>query len=241
VATPEPTRPGRLGPARRSADGLEAAAAPGPARPLRLFVAITLPPTWKQYLAARAQDLERLAPGYARWVAPDLLHLTLVFLGDQPASRLPAIADAVAAAAAGQRAFPLALGAAGAFGAPPRVLWVGARPAGDQLSRLHAALVARLTAGGIPFDAKPLVAHLTVGRARRDAAAGAGRALAAAVPALAMPPPPPLFAVETITLMRSELSSGGPRYTALREFPLGLEPSRRGNDSSPEGERDPPD
>jgi RNA 2',3'-cyclic 3'-phosphodiesterase len=221
VATPEPARPPRHGPARQRADALDGGAAPEPARPLRLFVAITLPPTWKQYLAARARDLERLAPGYARWVAPDLLHLTLIFLGEQPAARLPAIAGAVAAAAAGHRAFPLALGAAGAFGTPPRVLWVGARPAGDQLSRLHAALVARLTAGAIPFDPKPLVAHLTLGRARRDAAAGAGRALAAALPTLAMPPPPPSFAVETIALIRSELSPRGPRYTALGEFPLG--------------------
>ena len=169
-------------------------ATPELASRLRLFVAIALPPAWKGYLAARAQDLERLAPGYARWVAPDLLHLTLVFLGDQPAARLPTIADAVAGVTAGAPSFRLALGAVGGFGAPPRVLWVGARAEDDHLTRLHGALVARLAGAGIPFDAKPLVAHLTLGRARRDAAAGAGRTLAAALPTLSLPPPPPSFA-----------------------------------------------
>ena len=133
-------------------------ATPDLASRLRLFVAIALPPAWKDYLAARAQDLERLAPGYARWVAPDLLHLTLVFLGDQPAARLPTIADAVAGATAGAPPFRLMLGAVGSFGAPPRVLWVGARAEDDHLTRLHGALVARLAGAGIPFDAKPLVA-----------------------------------------------------------------------------------
>jgi 2'-5' RNA ligase len=134
----------------------------------------------------------------------------------------------VAGAAGGVPSFRLTLGTVGGFGVPPRVLWVGATAANDQLSRLHGALVARLTAAGIPFDARPLVAHLTLGRARRDAAASAGRALAAALPTLAVPPPPPSFAVETLTLIRSELSPRGPRYSALGEFALGAEaPPRR--------------
>jgi 2'-5' RNA ligase len=199
-------------------------ATPEAARRLRLFVAITLPVAWTDYLAARARDLERLAPGYTRWVAPELLHLTLVFLGEQPADRLPAIERAVAGAASGQQAFQLALGAPGSFGNPPRVLWVGAQASGQSLRALHAALVERLAAASIPFDAKPLVAHLTLGRARRDASTSAGRALGAQLPSLRLPPPPAPFAVEQVTLMRSELSARGPRYTPQGVFPLGVSP-----------------
>src|SRR3954454_11168834 len=98
--------------------------APQPAR-LRLFVAISLPDAWRRYLADHQQTLERLAPGYARWVAPDLLHLTLVFLGEQPADVLPGVQEAIAAAVANQAGFPLSLGRLGHFGgAAPRVLWV---------------------------------------------------------------------------------------------------------------------
>lgn len=192
-----------------------------PSPRLRLFVAIDLPPAWREYLAARARDIERLAPGYARWVAPELLHLTVVFLGEQPAERLAVIQEAVASAAAAVPAFTLALGGLGAFGTPaPRVLWVEARPSGNGLQRLHAALQRELEARAVPFDVKPLVPHLTLGRARRDASTAAGRALAERLPRLALPPPPQPFRVAEVALMRSELSPRGPRYTSLAEYPL---------------------
>jgi RNA 2',3'-cyclic 3'-phosphodiesterase len=173
----------------------------------------------------RTQDLERLAPGYARWVAPELMHLTLVFLGEQPAELLPAIEDALTTAAAGVTPFTLVLGRLGHFGGgAPRVLWMEARASGPHLERLHAALSEQLAASQIAFDRKPLVAHLTLGRARRDAAPSAGRALAQRLPTLALPPPPAPFRVETVALVRSDLSPRGPRYTTLRECPLGAPP-----------------
>ena len=197
-----------------------AEASSGPAR-LRLFVAIALPSDWRRYLAACQQDLERLAPGYARWVTTELMHLTLVFLGEQPSGRLPAVQDAVSAAAAGQSAFTLALGRLGHFGgSAPRVLWVEAHAAGGGLTRLHAALCEQLVAREIPFDRKPLVPHLTLGRARRDAPPAAGRLLASRLPTLRLPHPPRAFHVEAVHLVRSELSPRGPRYTALAEYRL---------------------
>jgi 2'-5' RNA ligase len=184
-------------------------------------VAIALPDAWRRYLAGRERAIERLAPGYTRWVAADLLHLTLVFLGEVSAEILPAIEEGLAPAVASQRSFPLALGRLGHFGgAAPRVLWVGAEAPGPQLDALHAALCAALAARDVPFDRKPLVPHLTLGRARRDATPSAGRALASRLPTLAGPEPPAPFTVQAIHLIRSELGPQGPRYTALREFPL---------------------
>lgn len=189
---------------------------------LRLFVAIVLPDAWRRYLARREVALEPLAPGYARWVAPELLHLTLVFLGELPATILPATQQAIEEATAGQAPFPLRLGRLGHFGgAVPRVLWVEAQAPGQQLGALHRALGAALAARDVPFDREPLVPHLTLGRARRDAVPAAGRALASRLPTLPAPPPPATFLVEAISLIRSELSPGGPRYTSLGEYPLG--------------------
>ncbi|HLH25092.1 MAG TPA: RNA 2',3'-cyclic phosphodiesterase [Chloroflexota bacterium] len=197
------------------------AATSQPAARLRLFVAITLPEAWRRYLAGREQALERLAPGYARWVAPDLMHLTLVFLGELPAATLPTVQAALADAAAGQPAFPLSLGRLGHFGgAVPRVLWVEARAPAQRLPALHTALCVALTARAVPFDGKPLVPHLTLGRARRDAAPAAGRALASRLPTLAAPPPPAPCTVDAIHLIRSDLSPRGPRYTPLGAYPL---------------------
>jgi 2'-5' RNA ligase len=197
---------------------------------LRLFVALELPDPWRAYLGARAAQVERLAPGYARWVAPELLHLTLVFLGEQPASQLAAVEAACASAAGTGRPFTLALGRLGHFGgAVPRVLWMDAQAASGHLERLHAALTAALAAREVSFDEKPLVAHLTLGRARREAPPAAGRTLAQRLPGLALPLPPAPFAVDSITLMRSELSPRGPRYTALGHYRLGGEASPSGS------------
>ena len=63
--------------------------------------------------------------------------------------------------------------------------------------------------------------HLTLGRARREAAPAAGRALAARLHTLTLPAPPAPFTVERTTLMQSQLSPRGPRYTILAEHPLG--------------------
>jgi len=196
-------------------------AEPPAAARLRLFVAIELPAAWRRYLAARAAELERLAPGYARWVAPELLHLTVVFLGEQPPAQRAAIERALRDATARQAPFQLALGPLGHFGgAVPRVLWVGAHASGHGLEALHAAVGAALAAEGVAFDRKPLVAHLTLGRARPGADPAVGRRLARQLPALPLPAAPPPFTVEALTLMRSELQPAGPRYTPLARFPL---------------------
>ena len=190
-------------------------------RRLRLLVAIALPASWQDYLAASAQKLERLAPGYTRWVAPELLHLTLIFLGEQAADRLAAIQAAVAEATEGQDSFSLSLGRLGHFGGgTPRVLWAEARAPRHRLEALHGALRAALSARQIGFDNKPLVPHLTLGRARRDAATALGRTLAQRLATLTLPPPPEAFAVGVVTLYQSDLSPRGPRYTALAEYPL---------------------
>jgi 2'-5' RNA ligase len=192
-----------------------------PAR-LRLFVAVQLPPAWKRYLASQTTALEHVAPGYTRWVAPDLLHLTLVFLGWQPSESLQAIAIATGQAAAAERPFVLALGRLGHFGgAAARVLWLGVHDTDGQMAHLHAALATELLAQAVVFDARPFVPHLTLGRARRRASSAAGRTLASRLRDWPTTPgPPAAFTVERLILMRSELLPGGPRYTALGEYPL---------------------
>lgn len=193
----------------------------GPERP-RLFVAVELPAEWRGWLCARAEDLERQALGYARWVAAPLLHLTLVFLGEQPAERLASITAALATAAVASRPFALTLGGLGSFGGgSPRVVWAAARAAPGALETLHLGLTRALQAGAVDFDARPLVPHVTLGRARRGADSAAGRLLARRLAAPTAPSPPPAFTVAEIALIRSVLGPGGPKYTPLERFALG--------------------
>lgn len=187
-------------------------------------MALLLPDEWRLYLAAIARRLEREAAGYARWVNPELLHLTLVFLGYQPPGLLAQLSAAVKQAALSSPTFELSLGRLGSFGPParPRVVWVEVRDPSRGLERLHRALVQALTQRAIPFDARELVPHITLGRAReRSSTQAAQRMREALVAAGAIHEAPPGFHATSISLMRSILSPRGPEYVELEHFRLG--------------------
>ena len=181
---------------------------------LRLFVAIELPPEWRAALARIQQRQEQSSPGYFRWVGSELYHLTLVFLGNQPAGRLPELVEAIGRAAAGVAPFALRLGKLGSFGRPraPRVVWVEAVQPDGRLQQMRRALERELREAGITFDEKPLRPHITLGRARRDAS-GSPRLVGARLQL-------PAREVDRLVLFESQLGPSGPNYTAQAVAPL---------------------
>src|SRR3954463_12329017 len=82
---------------------------------LRLFVALELPVEWRSRLAAVQRDLEGLGPGAMRWVRPEILHLTLLFLGDQSASAVPMLEAALGKTVGDFPPFELGLAGYGTF------------------------------------------------------------------------------------------------------------------------------
>jgi RNA 2',3'-cyclic 3'-phosphodiesterase len=189
---------------------------------LRLFVALVPPDPVRRELVARQSDLRRRAgPGAdgLRFTPADRLHVTLRFLGAVPEERVPAIGEALAAAAARSR--PLRLEVAGAGGFPnarrPRVVWVGLRDDEGALAALAADLGHRLEPLGHPAEERPLVPHFTLGRSRTARGApGMGEALAGASSSA----PVPWLATE-VCLFRSHLGAAGARHEILARFPLG--------------------
>lgn len=192
----------------------------GPAATLRLFVAIELPEEWRRWLARQQERLEQASPGYARWVAPETFHLTLVFIGPYNSARLEALRGALEAAARRSPRLTLRLERLGTFGPAerPRVIWASVVDPTDRLARLQQAVAQAVRGLGVEVDERPFAPHLTLGRARESADPQAGRQI---VRALAPAEPPPGTAeVREITLFRSELRRGGARYTPLARFAL---------------------
>jgi RNA 2',3'-cyclic 3'-phosphodiesterase len=184
---------------------------------VRLFVAVHLPTE----LTDRAAALLPAALPALKRVRPELMHITLAFLGWTPNERLDAVSDAVRAAAAGQGAFDLTLSGAGRFPASgrPRVVWLGIGEGADALARLADAVTAQLRDRQITFDDRPFAPHLTLARVRDEASGPEARTVAAAVDALAIPE---LRAhIDTIAVVESVLSPKGPRYTSRLALPLG--------------------
>src|SRR5437764_761509 len=121
---------------------------------MRLFAALEIPSAWKSHFSDLQADLERAAPGALRWVRPELLHLTLAFLDEQPASALEAIQQALDRAAQASPAFRLDLGQPGLFARDGRVavVWVGVHDESQSLAPLHARVVEALGQAGLGLD-----------------------------------------------------------------------------------------
>lgn len=181
---------------------------------LRLFLALDLPEAHRERAGEVAQDLR--ARGWdARWVAPGNHHVTLRFLGATDGATLPALRDAVAAAARGHPTPVLVLRGLGAFPSPrrARVVWAGVHDQGGNLPELAGALGRALEPLGWAPEARPFAAHLTLARLR--------------VPRSVEPLPADPFRgleparVAEVVLYRSKLHPSGARYERVDAFALG--------------------
>ena len=177
-------------------------------------MAILLADLVRERLAAAVERLRPLARDVA-WVRSDNFHVTLKFLGGVEAARLDAIAVALADAARASAPFDLGVGDLGAFPSRtrPRVLWAGIDDGAAATATLASHVDRVLGPLGFPPEGRVFSAHVTLGRVRaprpnprlaealRDGAFGRQR-------------------VERLSLMRSELSPHGARYTELAAVPL---------------------
>jgi 2'-5' RNA ligase len=187
----------------------------------RVFVAILLPGDIRRELEAAQSALRRAWPGNkARWTHPDRLHLTIKFLGDVEATRVDSLVSELGRTCDGAAAFPLRLDGIGVFPnfRSPRVIWAGVRDTNGALKDLQGRVESALGAFSRETREAEFSGHITLGRIRELDRAGAV-ALEKAGPAAAE-----LLGrtweVHAVHVVRSELASGGPHYTALAAVEL---------------------
>jgi RNA 2',3'-cyclic 3'-phosphodiesterase len=188
---------------------------------LRLFTAIELPEEWIDALTRVRAELDRASGGRLKTVRPELIHLTLVFLGNQAADTLPTITEALATAAAEASPFILALGRPGYFGQPYNIqaIWVGLGATPPGLQQLYSAIAIHLAESGVSFDRKPLVPHITIARGRRPADRNASLQSHAAIQRIKLPSGL-THEAEEFVLMESHLDPSGPEYRVVERFSL---------------------
>lgn len=178
----------------------------------RLFVAIALPDALKETLTHLRADI----PG-AAWVKPPALHLTLRFLGDVEAARVPALTTALNSLRAAP--FSLALHGVGRFPLqarkPARVLWVGLAPQ-PALAALYGQIEQTVIRLGFPPDGHPFSGHITLARLKAERPLREVDDFLAAHWAFTAT----AFPVTEFTLYSSVLSPNGPAYTPEAVFPL---------------------
>lgn len=128
-----------------------------PPASLRLFLALWPAPALLDELLAHAAAWTW--PARARRTRPERLHLTLHFLGNVPAGRVPDLSSGLSVHWTGCE---LALDRACVWPGGIAVLEAAQVPAG--LAQLHAALAERLRAMEIPVEERPYRPHVTLAR-----------------------------------------------------------------------------
>lgn len=187
---------------------------------MRLFVAVNFSADVRRALARLVTRLS--ASGLpVRWTPEPNLHLTLRWLGERGEGERAAVEEALRSVAAGAEPFEAAFGSVGAFPSPrrPRVIWI-AVDGGGRLRLLRDELERRLAAVGFGREKRSFRPHVTLGRARREAAPGDFRPFVAVSGGLGIET---AFTVDTVDLMRSHLSASGALYEGLSRAPLGKE------------------
>ena len=179
---------------------------------MRIFAAIDLTDDARAAIAAEQAAIVSSLGDDARGlgiVRPELMHLTLAFVGDAIDAVGAAIVESMHLDIT-QAPFELTFGGVGTFpprGAP-RTLWLGVIGGADAVIALQTSVASRFEAAGAQQDRRPFHPHLTLARWRhtsgsfRSKTADGNHRVAT-------------VEVAGVTLYQSRLSSSGPTHARL--------------------------
>jgi 2'-5' RNA ligase len=187
---------------------------------IRTFIAIELTaPILERLYDLQSRMQEDLPPKLLRWVRPEGIHLTLVFLGDIPVEQVEPVAEALREACAEHSPFTVSFTGMGCFPSlrRPRVVWVGVEEPSGALTRLQRDIEQALVPLGFKPERRAFTPHLTLGRVK-----GGGRQACEALGAYVERANVRMgeMKVEAVRLVRSDLQPGGAVYTDLAVVPL---------------------
>jgi 2'-5' RNA ligase len=172
----------------------------------RLFVAIDLPESTRQSLAALDPHVRGV-----RWTDPEQMHLTLSFLGDVSDETDLVLQEKLSAIEFG--AFFLPIVGVGTFSAKgaPKIIWIGVGKAHPHLFQIHKRVQEAALAAGLEPELRPWHPHITMARCKDVSAQSLRKFLQANAEFDAG-----MIHVEAFYLYSSELTPAGPIHT--REF-----------------------
>jgi len=187
---------------------------------MRLFAAIKISEEVKESLIGFREKMspQTEMPNKVKWVESSQIHLTLKFFGEVEATRLASLQKALFKSVQAIKSFSFGVCGIGVFPqkGPPRVLWAGISEPTGTLGQCASSVEGETVQSGFfPAD-KPFSGHVTLARFsvppgneltsffEKTASQSFGKVTA-----------------ERMVLVESRLSSQGPRYIDLTEFPFG--------------------
>ncbi|MBW6517287.1 MAG: RNA 2',3'-cyclic phosphodiesterase [ANME-2 cluster archaeon] len=179
---------------------------------IRTFIAVELPHDMTEAIRTIQQEMDFKG---LKLVEPDLVHLTMKFLGDIPESQVEPISQALAGIDCPP--FPAMIAGVGVFPKPAymKVIWLGAR---GEFEHLHGEVERTLKEFRFKKDRGKFTAHATLARVRH-LDEPTKEHLAQVLTGL-QDVDLGEFTVEHITVKKSTLTPRGPIYETLKKIPL---------------------
>lgn len=186
---------------------------------IRSFIAIPLPSPLQTKLGELETTLKHQMQEGITWVHPDLLHITMKFLGDIDDILVPDILEVMRNTAVQYKPFEIIIQKLGTFPEhrSPNIVWVGLDEPIPTVQRLGRNLDESLSKLGISREDKEFHAHITIARIKQ-------RQPKCNWPQLVAEYQNTVWGrvnVKSFILFQSTLLPKGPIYTPLGEVALG--------------------
>jgi 2'-5' RNA ligase len=187
---------------------------------IRSFIAVELPDETKLKLKQLEAQLKSGRRYAMKWVAPDSIHLTLKFLGNIAIDRTGEITGAIEEAARGISPFQVNVTGLGVFPNSKRVqvTWVGLDGQTEKLVQLQQNIESGMEKLGFIPEKRRFTPHLTVARFRDHASPGERQDFGQLIASISFDAGP--FIVDSISLMKSQLTREGAIYTRISSIKL---------------------
>jgi 2'-5' RNA ligase len=185
---------------------------------IRTFIAVELAPGVKERMTKLQESLGRSAE--VKWVSPENMHLTLLFLGEVEELDVVSICRVVQDRARRHAPFAFETEGLGAFPNTrrPKILWAGITEGIEELRALHADLEeGLLELGCYRREDRAYTPHLTLGRLKRDEGNEPWGPIITKQTTWQGGSSP----VDEVVVMSSEQRRDGPHYSVMGRAPLG--------------------
>jgi 2'-5' RNA ligase len=187
---------------------------------MRVFIAIDIDEQIRKGLDRLQNEMRSKADirkGDVKWVNPDVMHLTLKFLGEIKDEQVVEVCNITKEVAGRHRNFELEVETVGYFGGrSARVLWVGTGQNCENLLQLQSDLEQELASAGWPKETRKFAGHLTLCRIRNSKAGVKLAQMTEEYKDLKLG----TVSADSVSVYQSELTPKGPIYTVLGNYNL---------------------
>lgn len=179
---------------------------------IRTFIAIELNQETHSELSSLQSALKK-SDADVKWVTPEIIHLTLKFLGYIDGEKINEVQKILSEVVKNFKPFALSLKEIGAFPKLdyPRVIWAGVDEGKDEAKLIAKELEDKLEKIGIPKEDREFHPHITLGRVKSPK----NKDKLKNIIETTRFEPKSKVNVDHLTLFKSQLATQGPIYTPL--------------------------